>query len=68
MWLAVAGRPAIRVMPPKAGRQLDDMRHRQIDAGQEPWLRADITIIRRPGDAAPEFKVNFAYEVGDIPV
>ncbi len=66
MWTATPGGRA-RVAAPLVFRELAAMRRRQIAAGQEPWLRCDLVLTRAPGSPEPDFRVDFAYEVGDVP-
>jgi hypothetical protein len=68
MWVDGPGLERSRVKPPYCDGDLDDMRSRQIAAGQPAWLRCDLRVTREPGSDDPELTVDFAYEVGDVPV
>ena len=67
MWVDGPGFERRRVMPPHSDRDLNEMRNRQIAAGQEAWLRCDLHVTREAGSDSPEFSADFAYEVGDVP-
>jgi hypothetical protein len=68
MWVDGPGLERSRVRPPRCNLDLDDMRTRQIAAGQQAWLRCDLRVWREPGSDVHELTADFAYEVGEIPV
>ena len=67
MWVEGPDVPRHRVQTGDAIFELNTMRDRQIAAGQDAWHRCDVRVTRAPGSDEPDFSVDFAYEVGDVP-
>jgi hypothetical protein len=67
LWSTSANGERQELMPPDADVVLSRLRSAQIDAGHEPWLRADIVVNREPESMNPDFTVDFSYDVRDIP-
>ncbi len=53
--------------PTDAFLTLEEARAAQVAAGQDPWQRCDLEVVRSATDGAAQMSVDFAYEVGDVP-
>lgn len=68
MWVEGPSTPRRRLQPPDdIGIDLWRLRSTQVANGQEAWMRCDVHLSRSPGSQSPQFDLDFAYELGEIP-